>query len=479
MQHAGTNDATFWVWWRQLLDSVAVILVSAVVGAGLVALAWRFGTVGPVVLMGIAMIPVVALTVLRDPRIAPVLIFLTWPFSSNLGSLGPLPLELVEAALLVALGATVLTRLSRGISPLGWGAPLWWLIALIAWTTIALSSGADIVLGVKQVASLVGGLLMATLILAVSKDSKDLRAVMGAFLAISMLISITALMGAGELRSQFAGSVVSGRLQGAFAQPNELGSFCALALFVGLSLALGSRTASGRRVAWIGVVVVLPALVLSLSRGAWIGTMLGALYLLAVLPQARRILLFSIPPFIIAALLLGTFAPTSPQVQVVGDRVAAFGAKNPYDTRPQIYAEAKRQISADPLTGSGPGSFPVTSSRSTAANSTVSADHAHNIWLTWGAESGLPAAVLLTAFILGALMVARRAGKAASRSGDRQDEAMSACLAAAIVTVIGQGFFDYTWRNQVLFFSIATVLGAAMVMGRSRGDAVLVRSAES
>ena len=109
------------------------------------------------------------------------------------------------------------------------------------------------------------------------------------------------------------------------------------------------------------------------------------------LREARRLLAILLVPLALIGYLIFSFAPAPPEVEVVGERVQAIGTRSPYDDRSQIYNEALREIREDPVTGVGPGGFIVSSRRAGTATSTVSADHAHNLLLNYGAESGLPA----------------------------------------------------------------------------------------
>lgn len=171
---------------------------------------------------------------------------------------------------------------------------------------------------------------------------------------------------------------------------------------------------------------------------------------------------------ILLAAGVGAFLPRSPQVEVVGQRLGAITTTSHYDGRTEIWDVAQEQIRADPLTGQGPGSFPVTSARASSGTVTVSADHAHNIWLTWAAEMGIPSVLLLTGLMAALAFAARRSSKSAIAAGDEEGLAFGTCLTAALITLAGQGLVDYTWRNQVLFVAIATLVGASFALAQSR-----------
>lgn len=464
--------SSFRGYWRVGLNGIATVLVSGVVGASLAAAGWHFGVLGPLLMIGLAAIPLVTVAVFKDPRVAAALLFLTFPLSTNLPALGPFPLQLVEAALIAVATIVILIRLSSGRTPLGWAAPLWWVLAIVALALLALPSAADRMLGINQTASLMAGLLLMAVILAITPRERDVRVVLGIFAAVA---SVTALIGAllaGTPSARFGGAVILDRPTGSFAQPNELGSFGALGFFVALAFGLGGRTRMTRIAGWVASAGCMTGLLLSLSRSAWVGFALAVTYLLIAVPEARRAVLAALVPLAIGAFLFGSFAPSAPQVQVVGDRLAALTAENPYDSRPQIWMEARNQILADPWTGQGPGSFPVVSARSSSEAATVQALHAHNVLLNWAAEMGIPSALLLVGLAATLGLLARRAGRIAAEVGDRRQRAFIAGIVAALITVMGQGVFDYVWRNQVIFFAIVSVTaGLVAITQRTMNEA--------
>lgn len=460
------GESRFWLPWRASVNSLALMLSSAIAGAALVAISWRFGPQGPVVLLALALAPFVALLIAIDLRVGAGLVLIVLPFNSLAPSLGSLPLQPLEVTLLFAAVVIGLIRLARGYVPLRWAPTLWIALAALGWSLVSLQSAIDIELGIKQVGSLFGGVLVISMFLSVTRSDDDVRILTGTFVAVGGFVSAFALVTGGPTQSQFSGAVISGRLQGLFDEPNQLGSFCALVLFLAVGLGLGGRSRAGRVAGWVGAALLMAGLMLSLSRGAWIGTALAGLYLVIALPQARKLLIAVLIPFLMAVLILGPNLSSSPQVRVVIDRLGAFTAENPYDNRPTIYREARRQIVTRPWLGYGPGSFPETSRRSTVEATTVAADHAHNIWLTWAAEMGIPALMLLLT-LMGALAVVGHSARRTARSADDpRAEALVAGMLAALLTVVGQGVVDYTWRNQAIFFGICAA--AALLLAAHR-----------
>ncbi|HZQ27321.1 MAG TPA: O-antigen ligase family protein, partial [Acidimicrobiales bacterium] len=182
---------------------------------------------------------------------------------------------------------------------------------------------------------------------------------------------------------------------------------------------------------------------------------------------ARRVIAALAIPALLVGVAFGTFAPSNPEVQVVSARAKSIvGERNPYDDRPHIWAEARRQILLDPWTGQGAGAFPVVAARSGSETVTYYPEHAHNIWLTIGAELGIPAVAALLGLMVHVGFVTRRARRRARKSGRPRDAVLIACLAAAMLAVMGQGLIDYTLRAAVLVTEVSGVLGALLALAR-------------
>ena len=447
------------------------VILSCACGIVLARLATSFGAAGPFVLVALAAAPLLAAAVISDPRVAIIDVAVSFPVGSVAIRSDALPLGVTDVAVVGAIGAVGLYRLTRGWSPLAWSPQLGWILLLLLWTLIAFPSAVDKTLAVNQIGALALGVMLIAAVVAMCRTMRDLKIILVGFTVVVAAIAAVALFSAGELQSQLGGTRVSGRLQGAFDHPNQLGAICALFGLSAVGLFFMSRSAKGRLAAGVAVALCVGALGLSLSRGAWIATALGVLYLVGTLPRARRALLVGGLPIIVGGVLLSSALPSQPHIQVVQERLSVLTVRSPYDDRPAIWAEALREIKEDPLTGQGPGGFPVASVRSGSEASTVFAYHAHNIWLTWAAESGLPAMLLLTGFMISIARAAVQARRAAVRHGDERSEAMIAGLAAGLLTVVGQGPLDYTWRNTVVFYAICVAIG--LLLGARRAQSAL------
>ena len=450
---------------------LALAAGAAVLGVAFMFVAAAFDGAAPVVALAIPVVPLLSLAVLARPFVGVLVVIATLPFGSLGFAAAGTTLQIVEVAAFVVAALVVIRRLAASQTPLPWTPIFFFPLALIAWTFVALYSAIDETLAVKQLFALAGGTLLASVVLAACRSMLDVRRVMGMLVAAAALMSILALStGGGRIASSYGGATVTGRLSGAFEHPNQLGSFCAMTAALAVGLAAGARSQRARVASGLALVLLLIALALTFSRGAWIGTAAAFVFLLIMLRDARRMLFAFAVPLAVLGLVIWSAEPDSPQLEVVGERARAITERSPYDGRDQIWAEAVRQVADDPITGQGPGSFPVASVRAASEAFSVAPNHAHNLLLNWAAETGIPAALVIVGFAVALGVATRGASLGALARGQPRDRAIVLAIAAALISVAGQGFFDYVLGNAVLHLTVWILIGCLVVAARSGGS---------
>ncbi|WP_167389507.1 O-antigen ligase family protein [Brevibacterium antiquum] len=274
----------------------------------------------------------------------------------------------------------------------------------------------------------------------------------------------------GAVQAQSAGAgALSGRAVGVFTDPNQLGTFSAVLLMIAWAQALVARNWPIRILAILCAVLSAVNLVVSFSRGAWLGAFAGALLLMVLTVKYYRkwtlrivalATVVGIPAFLIAA---------PPESSLVTGRLLSIfePGSNPNDNRPFIYREAYRQIQEHPVLGQGPGSFSPTSLLAERTGMAVDAVHAHNLFLQVAAEAGVVAAALLVMF---AAVLAQQTWKMWTEV-PRYEAAMGMGLVSALLSVLVQGMVDYTLGNPILYFLVWIVLGALFAVTKRARDA--------
>lgn len=427
-------------------------VAALVVGVGFGMLAGRVGW--PVLYAG-PLLVVVGAVLLTRPAVAPAAVVIVTPVGLVEVAGG---IKLMQVAAAAVLAAVVFRRLATGYRPLAWSGHLWWGVGVVALAAAGTPQSPDLGLAYRQDFALVVAVLLAAAVVTSCRSLDDVRRNAEAFVLVGGLTCLNSLRDLGQLRAVAGGQVVDNRLHGTFTEPNQFGVFSGTVLLIAVGLYLAARTSGQQWRAGLSAVASLLTLALTLSRGAWIGTAGGVLLLLVLLPVARRRLLVVTVPLAVLAMVVGVFQSDRPEVQVLRERFATFGhvTANPYDSRPQIWAEGVRETLDSPLLGQGPGQFPVVSTRSVSGAQTVSALHAHNVLLTTAAELGLPAAALVVGFTLSVLAAVRRAVRSLARLEDR---ALVAGLAAGCSVVVGEGLVDFTLRNAVVLTTLTVAVG--------------------
>jgi putative inorganic carbon (hco3(-)) transporter len=450
---------------------VSAFAIGSVAGGWTMSMiAERFGSKAPAVLVAIPLAIWLCSLTARAFVLAPALVFLSFPLG-----LRPLPLSLniVKAAVVVACGAVVLRRLTLNRSPLAWSPPLTWAALLLGWcfaiTPVAVSPD----LAVKQDEILAAGIVLAAAVCAVCVSYKALRHLMVVFVAGSAITAAIAIPAARHFEAVNGGTSITDRVAGDFGSPNQLGSLSAMAILVAFGLLLAPGQRRLRLAAAVSLIPLLLALTLSFSRGAWIGMFIGLAYLLFRVRRARRAGLAVFAVLLAVGLILRPSAGGHTQLGIVRERLANLTVASPYDARVAVWHEAERQIATRPWTGYGPGGFSIAATKSGSQLYSFTADHAHNLLLTWAAGTGIVGALLVIGL---SLSIALRLGRTISalRGAKHADEALLVGIAASFLTVLGQGIVDYTLPNSVIFFAVWGLIGA--VLGISNATDVQSRS---
>jgi O-antigen ligase len=437
-----------------------VAVCAAVIGVGVAAVGQAFG---PAAMLGLPIALILLIAAINRPAVGVALVLLVIPF--GLKTL-PVGFVAVQGVALVAIGGGILHRLARGRLPLTWAAPLWWGLAVLVACLLATPRALDSTLAVKQDIDVTLGLLLVLTVVDAAVSMRTVRRLVHVVLVVGAGISLLSLTNASGLRAAAGGLRVDHRLQGTFTEPNQFGGFCAIVLMLSIGTALGARTRGERWLASLAGVPAGVALLLALSRGAWIGTMLAGVLMLIMVAKARRALAASVALLLVLAPLLGVLTPDIPQVRIVRERVSTLrlSERDPYDNRPAIWREALREISTSPVLGKGPGQFPVVSTQAASQASTVFADHAHNVLLTVAAEVGIPAALCLVGFTLTCLTLLVRSVR---RLRADPDAILLVGIGAALTALVGQGLVDFTLRNADVFLLMSVLAGLLLAATRS------------
>ena len=183
-------------------------------------------------------------------------------------------------------------------------------------------------------------------------------------------------------------------LSGTFVNHNHYAGLLELTFFLTFGRLLANRQ-EGLVVNVLYLAFIWAALLLSLSRGAWISVSISLLIAGVLLTGERTLRVLGLR--IISILLLGTlvvgiyvFSEFNPSLT---QRFASFGTKQGQfefmDFRIKLWQSTIEAIEDRPLLGHGPGSFEWSMRPYRRKGFEFAFDYAHNDWLQFAMECGL------------------------------------------------------------------------------------------
>jgi tetratricopeptide (TPR) repeat protein len=242
-----------------------------------------------------------------------------------------------------------------------------------------------------------------------------------------------------------------GRAAGFLGNPNFLGGHLALLLPLALAAAMdwrGREARGGRLLSlarWAAAALLLGGLVVTQTRGAWIGAGVGVVLFLYIARRRMPGLLTRNRAPLMALGLLGLLAGGAFLTMHGGtlSRLTGIFKGDEELKRRAVLVNCSLDMAARrPLVGSGPGNFrilfPLSQAsgldpKGMAARPYIQSEHSHNDLVQMAAEAGFPAALLLLAlwaWLAAALW--RGLGGAAPGDVERESQGREALLAAGV-----------------------------------------------
>jgi O-antigen ligase len=192
--------------------------------------------------------------------------------------------------------------------------------------------------------------------------------------------------------------------------------------------------------------VVFVALVASNTRGVWIAAIAAGLYLLW---EWRRWAALAMPAIILLVALLGPSAVR----ERVDSLLHPHGATDSNEHRIIVWRTGWEMIKAHPLLGVGPDMVRKKSIQDEYRPKDIPLplpdgfyEHAHNIYIQYAAERGIPATLFIVAAMGLALYDFRRALKALPPGRSTERFLLQAAIAVIIGTAVG-GITEYNLNN--------------------------------
>jgi O-antigen ligase len=253
----------------------------------------------------------------------------------------------------------------------------------------------------------------------------------------------------------FAG--IPGRAVSTFENPNVLGEYLVLVLPLLFAMFLCSKQFNMRALFFVSFVLSSSCLVLTWSRGAWLGFIFSFIIFVLVKSPAflAGIILFSPATLLALSLLYNTD---------IMKRILSIGSTADSSTayRVDIWAGSLRLIEDKGLYGVGIGTEAFSSVfPQYALAGTESAPHTHSLYLQLIAETGI---FSLLSFILLCLAYFSLVLAYIRKSAGTESRTISLGFLCGIAGFLVQGLTDYSWYNYRVYLFFWVMLGFAMAV---------------
>ena len=427
-----------------------VAALGAVVGLGSLALA---ATVGPPIALAVVavvlMLTVAVLALVRNPAIALGLPLVAAPVGL-LAVPGVAGLQVVHLATLTAVVIVYAGALAGKVPfdpplALGWG--LVFVAALFASSMVSSHPMASLSVSVNH---LLGVSLAIAAAVVVRGSAGSLVWLLRGWSVAAVVMIAPALPSAAAATDRFGGSLVEGRVQGVFDQPNDFGEFGMLGAVASAALLAAAVTRLDRWMGAFGLVVGLAGVAVSFSRGTWLG-LAGGLLVAALLSKQLRHWILLTGAAVAGVVVAGSVAGIAPFPALLSRFLGlAEGASNPEDDRAVVYAHALTEFQQHPWFGIGPGGFEVSTYDPGSELILRTYIHAHNILLAIAVEVGIFGVLAMLALTVTLGVSALHARSLLLAGRDERAVTILAILSAGLVAMAFHGLIDVVYTNPLL-----------------------------
>lgn len=383
--------------------------------------------------------------------------------------LAPVLPTMAVLALALVGSASVLLIAARDDAPAPGRTPIDRYILLYAFIYLAAT-----LLSVDPASSLNSGLLTAAFVLfplALSRAVQDraqldvlVSAMVLAGAAVSLYGVCQYLFGWGYQSAAWVDgdmfSSISFRVASTMQNPNMLGQYLILAIPLGGAKLLSARGWGARVWYFCCCAAMCLCMILTFSRGAWLGLLLaGAVFLafvnprlLILIPAALAVMYFLLPETVVSRFTsIGDLADASTNYRVY------------------IWLGVLDMLKDYWLCGIGPGDVAFNRVYPAYSYNSISAPHAHSLFLQIVCDAG---ACALIVFVVLIFVYLRMMCGAVSREKDRDSRLLQTALTAGVLGFLLQAMTDYSFYNyrvMLLFWSYLALGGLAARRGELNG----------
>ncbi len=241
--------------------------------------------------------------------------------------------------------------------------------------------------------------------------------------------------------------------------PNVLGEYLLLAIPVGIAF-MWSEKKFWTKFTYAGIsAALLLCLILTMSRGCWIGLILSAVIFITFVDGrywSLGIIALFLLPMVLPASVLNRFL----SIGNLGDTSSSY--------RLYIWLGTIDMLKDFWLVGIGPGSQAYNLIYPRYSYPSITAPHSHNVYLQQMVETGIVGLGALV-FIMFAFFKCA-AGKVHTLSKKNKDRVMLIALCAGVAGFLLQGVFDYVFYNYRVFMMLWMYISFASALCHVKGE---------
>ncbi|MFH1441851.1 MAG: O-antigen ligase family protein [Candidatus Omnitrophota bacterium] len=283
-------------------------------------------------------------------------------------------------------------------------------------------------------------------------NHKRIRNAVFIFLSISILLSIDGLsqyfFGLEFLRHRNLGITFQGvyAMTAAFNHYNDFGAYITVIFLMMLSLFISNKKWPYRLAYVPALVLIETCLLLTFSRGSWIGSILGLFLMLFVSRKYKEFI------FICGILIFTLIALPGTKTMIA--RLNFILQAGGDTDRLIVWKIALNMIKENPFLGKGLGTFMDYFSK----RSSLTPQYAHNCFLQIWAETGIFSLLSFISFIMALLLRGIAVFK-------KTNDYILLGILCGLLAFLVHSFFDtdlYSLQLAVLFWTVAGILAAAI-----------------
>jgi O-antigen ligase len=263
----------------------------------------------------------------------------------------------------------------------------------------------------------------------------------------------------------------SGRLSSTFGTPDHLAGYMEMTIPLLLGLFLTGFRGIRLFLVIVLTVLLLIALILSLSRGGWFGALIGLFFMSVALLfnpyfQSKRLLLTLVCGFFVVAFIVLSSTPVVKKIRTLEQKGNIPSLKG----RVTIWGGIAEMIKDHPLLGTGPGTFATVFTQYQPPGFLGRHFMGHNDYLHFISETGLPLIAVMVWMIV-ALFVK---GFKKLNNPSRLVRGITLGAMSGITAILVHSIFDFNLHipaNAILFTILAALVASPIPITKSDSKA--------